>query len=128
MLANFNIRYTLLSSHIGQGWNLFPLFKGYLQVRTNLNHSLSIHVLEYIIANNLSYVQSIDISKGTINRFVPYISHICFSSFRFSILKHMTRIVESHIIYLHKMSFIDNIIIKCNYSTFIVHLQNKHTK
>ena len=38
-------RYTLLSFHIGQGWNLFPLFKGYLQVMTNLNISLSMHVL-----------------------------------------------------------------------------------
>ena len=67
----FNIRYTLLSSHIGQGWTLFPLFKGYLQVRTNFNLPLSIHVLEYIIANNLSTVQSIGTSKGTIKTLFP---------------------------------------------------------
>ena len=48
---------------IGQGWNLFPLCRGYLQFMTNLNICLSMFILEYIISPNNSNVKSTGTSK-----------------------------------------------------------------
>ena len=78
VLTIFNIRYTLLSSHIGKGWNLFPLFRGYLQLRTNLNLCLSMVILEYIVSPNYSNVQSTGTPKGTMTNFFLDIFDIYF--------------------------------------------------
>ena len=105
VLTKFNIRHTILSSHIGKGWNLFPLFRGYLQLRTNLNVYLSMVVLVYIISVKCSkeftrYIQRHNTS------FSPLIFHICFSPQYLSIVityHRFTVIVETDIIDLYKM-------------------------